>query len=496
MRRLVGVLAIGFLLSQVPLSQDVTAATFRGVSIKAGAPCKSSGLSQLYKGDTYKCVLKNRKYIWTLIHRASVVYTNIPSTPTSTPSPTPIPTPTPSELCTSAPDAPVITVTSATSSSGPRFTITASGSGSVPTELHYSYDYFDSGSRTWGNWSNDFVQVATLGTTLLFVSPQPTGKTYVGVTAYALNTCGSSDITWDNPAHTGTALIAAPVIPVLNCTGSGETVGSLPGWSSSTAAQLSAVTLENGSYEAYWCPAAAPSGKGPIIYTITASPGAETCTTTDTSCILTNVPYPFNYYINATNEVGTYAQANAAIQNTGTLYPCITNGTDCNTGPSTMTYPDYGNTPPTDIGDCTFATVADWEQVVLGVNPNATLIGLEFAEAGGTQTTGLTNSQVFSYWQTHGIAGVHLSSYKQYYTDELDVEGGINNPDIGPMIVELHLPINQSIAGYTTAGGGHWALVVGYTPQGPIIVTWGQKLQMTWQQWNLEAVAMWGIKAS
>ena len=194
--------------------------------------------------------------------------------------------------------------------------------------------------------------------------------------------------------------------------------------------------------------------------------------------------------------MGTYAQANAAIQNTGTLYPCITNGTDCNTGPSTMTYPDYGNTPPTDIGDCTFATVADWEQVVLGVNPNATLIGLEFAEAGGTQTTGLTNSQVFSYWQTHGIAGVHLSSYKQYYTDELDVEGGINNPDIGPMIVELHLPINQSIAGYTTAGGGHWALVVGYTPQGPIIVTWGQKLQMTWQQWNLEAVAMWGIKAS
>ena len=496
MRRLIQILAVGFLLIQALPTQSATASIYRVASIKAGAPCKGSGISQVYRGDTYKCVLKNRKYIWTVTRHASIVHPVSPSIPTITPSPSPMSTPTPSELCSSAPDAPVITVSSATSISGPSFTITASQSGSVPTELHYSYDYFDPVSRTWGNWSNDIVQVATFGTSLVFVSPQPAGKSYVEVTAYALNSCGSSAITWDNPAHTGTALVAAPVIPVLNCTGSGESAGSLPGWSSSTASQLSAITLGNGSYLAYWCPAAAPSGKGPIIYTITASPGAETCTTTDTSCTLANVPYPFTYYINATNEVGTYAQTNAAVQNTGALYPCVTNGTDCNTGPLAMTYPDYGNTPPTDIGDCTFATVADWEQIVLGINPNPTLIGLEFAEAGGTQTTGLTNNQVFSYWQTHGISGVHLSSYKQYYTDELDVEGGINNPDIGVMIVELHLPINQSIAGYTTPGGGHWALVVGYTPEGPVIVTWGQKLQMTWQQWNLEAVAMWGVKAA
>ena len=40
------------------------------------------------------------------------------------------------------------------------------------------------------------------------------------------------------------------------------------------------------------------------------------------------------------------------------------------------------------------------------------------------------------------------------------------------------------------------AVVDGFTPQGPLIVTWGHTLQMTWEQWNAEVVSMWGISTA
>jgi hypothetical protein len=36
-------------------------------------------------------------------------------------------------------------------------------------------------------------------------------------------------------------------------------------------------------------------------------------------------------------------------------------------------------------------------------------------------------------------------------------------------------------------------VVDGYTPEGPLVVSWGKTIQMSWDQWNAEVVDMWGI---
>ena len=39
-------------------------------------------------------------------------------------------------------------------------------------------------------------------------------------------------------------------------------------------------------------------------------------------------------------------------------------------------------------------------------------------------------------------------------------------------------------------------VVDGFTREGPLVVSWGQPLEMTWAQWNSEVVGMWGIVAT
>ena len=78
-----------------------------------------------------------------------------------------------------------------------------------------------------------------------------------------------------------------------------------------------------------------------------------------------------------------------------------------------------------------------------------------------------------------------------YYTDQIDVENGIR--DYGELLAELSFSPGQNIAGVPESGSKHMLVVDGFTPQGPIVVTWGMTLQMTWQQWNLEVTGMWGI---
>jgi len=61
----------------------------------------------------------------------------------------------------------------------------------------------------------------------------------------------------------------------------------------------------------------------------------------------------------------------------------------------------------------------------------------------------------------------------------------------------LNFTKGQNFAGVTLPDSSyHWVVVDGYTPEGPLVATWGKTLQMTWQQWNLEVVSMWGITIS
>jgi hypothetical protein len=98
---------------------------------------------------------------------------------------------------------------------------------------------------------------------------------------------------------------------------------------------------------------------------------------------------------------------------------------------------------------------------------------------------------LFQYWQQQGINGVVLTGLHSYFTDQADVENGVRA--YGAMIVEFEFVANDGFAQYTMSAGRHAAIVDGFTPEGPLVVSWGQTLQMTWAQWNAEVVNMWGI---
>jgi len=290
------------------------------------------------------------------------------------------------------------------------------------------------------------------------------------------------------------AVIPLGVDPHLYCSGSGELSGAHPGWSSEKAINLTSVDLSSYKHALYWCPASANPGGGAISYTVTAMFGALTCETIQTYCVMDGIPAGTAFQIMASDETGSYPSTNFAIQNSGTLLLCNTRVNFCNPGPGNLTFPSYGNVAPIGIGDCTFAAVANWEEIVLGTIPDTALIQSSFAAAGGTFNLGLTNSQVFNYWRDHGIGGTLLNAALPFYTDPVHLMNAIDDSGVRAVIASLNLAKGQNFAGNTMPEASyHWVVVDGYTPQGPLVATWGKTLQMTWQQWNFEIVSMWGI---
>jgi hypothetical protein len=89
---------------------------------------------------------------------------------------------------------------------------------------------------------------------------------------------------------------------------------------------------------------------------------------------------------------------------------------------------------------------------------------------------------------------VRLTGLSRFYTDQTSVENAVRS--YGALIAELRFVQNTGFAQYTVAAGGHDVVVDGFTPEGPLVVSWGQTLQMTWAQWNSEVVGMWGSAAS
>jgi hypothetical protein len=177
------------------------------------------------------------------------------------------------------------------------------------------------------------------------------------------------------------------------------------------------------------------------------------------------------------------------------LDACSSPGPNCYYGPIYASYQTYGNTAPDTLGDCAFAAAANWEQIVLKADPDPSVIGYEFAEAGGTASGGLAQSALWTYWQNDGIAGIYLTGLHSYYTDQTDVENGVRA--YGAMIIELNFVQGTYFGNMQIAVAGyHDAVVDGYTPEGPLVVSWGETIQMTWAQWNNEIVGMWGIGAS
>jgi len=168
-------------------------------------------------------------------------------------------------------------------------------------------------------------------------------------------------------------------------------------------------------------------------------------------------------------------------------------GPECDLDAASQSFQNWGNVAPEPLGDCTFAAAANWEQIVLHLQPNPALIGYEYAKAGG-DGQGLSQSSLWSYWRDDGIAGVRLTGLHSYTTTAADVQNGVR--DFGAMFVELSFGQNWGFGPYTMPASLHDVVVDGFTPEGPLVVSWGETLQMSWEQWRAEAVGMWGIEAS
>ncbi|MEJ0014880.1 MAG: hypothetical protein WDN07_05095 [Actinomycetota bacterium] len=162
------------------------------------------------------------------------------------------------------------------------------------------------------------------------------------------------------------------------------------------------VNIQKSQYGVYWCPAAAPSGRGVITYTVTALSGKASCVTTATFCEMSGITSQTEFSTMATDETGSYPSDSSAVQNNGAVQLCQTTTNTCNSSQADLTFATYGNDSVTSLQDCTFAAVANWEQIVLGVTPNSDQIQSEYLRA-DAKNSGLTNDQVFSYWSKNGI---------------------------------------------------------------------------------------------
>jgi hypothetical protein len=94
---------------------------------------------------------------------------------------------------------------------GIQFTSTAQSSGHKATNLHYSYNYYDSTKRTWGDWS-DWISV-TPSTTISFKAMSGEGKTFVAFGVYASNSCGKSGQARESTNNEGLLLPEIPASP-------------------------------------------------------------------------------------------------------------------------------------------------------------------------------------------------------------------------------------------------------------------------------------------
>ena len=313
-----------------------------------------------------------------------------------------------------------------------------------------------------------------------------------GLSFVHIDVASAATKTFPREIHSPTAELVPGSNPQLICTGSGELSGNHPGWSSPQAIKLTLVALADSGFGVYWCPAAAPSGKGVISYTVTAAVNGITCETTSTQCTMFGITEQTPLSIMATDATGSYPLVGSAYQNSGvvTLAP---QGSSTNLRVKANTLSSYGNNEVSGVKSCTFAAVANWEQVALGLKPDPTTINAEFQRSGGA-ASGLTNDQVFAYWITYGIGGVHLKTANSQLIDPVSIQAVVGDPKNKAVIAQLYFAKGQNFAGVQmNEPSYHWVVINGFTPTGPLAITWGSTLQMTWQQWNAEIVTAWTI---
>lgn len=110
-------------------------------------------------------------------------------------------------------------------------------------------------------------------------------------------------------------------------------------------------------------------------------------------------------------------------------------------------------------------------------------------EYNGGADVGLTDTQFFDFWQNSGIDGTYLTGTTSLSSDS-EIESDLSSNYV--LIADSTLPDGFP---YGQSGGGQQWLLVGYSSYGPVIITWGQEIQVSWSDFNSWTLAgnVWAI---
>lgn len=148
------------------------------------------------------------------------------------------------------------------------------------------------------------------------------------------------------------------------------------------------------------------------------------------------------------------------------------------------TWPTWGNN---EIDDCTFAAAADWEIASSGYTPNEDRVKSEYLAAAKNGVNGISFNTFAGWWLYRGIGGIHAKMSEVPGEDSLDSPGTLPPTAVSHLkrLLQRYHYLLATMGWYL----GHMILLVGYTEQGLVYVSWGEERQMTWLEWREES---WG----
>jgi len=156
-------------------------------------------------------------------------------------------------------------------------------------------------------------------------------------------------------------------------------------------------------------------------------------------------------------------------------------------------FPRFDNVYPGKLGDCLFASAADWRIIVRHQRPSSAEVIADYHRATAGRNTGLDTETFSAYWIRHGIAGHRIHGlHTVSMTSTADVESAVRKHRA--LIVVFLFHAGDTVGGDPVSAGGHAAIVDGYSPKGPFVVTWGTTYQMKWSEYWTSARSLYAVE--
>jgi len=156
-------------------------------------------------------------------------------------------------------------------------------------------------------------------------------------------------------------------------------------------------------------------------------------------------------------------------------------------------FPSFGNVYPSNLSDCLFAAAADWRIIVRHQIPSSADVIADYRRATGGGHTGIDSDTFYNYWIRHGIAGQRIHGWHAInMVGVADVESAVRKHKALLVIFLFH--DGDTVGGVDAGVGGHAAIIDGYSPKGPFVVTWGTTYQMTWSEYWTSVRSLYAVE--